>query len=257
MTRIVSFLVFLFIGQLAFGQNAIYKLEGSVTDVQTMEPLGNIKVSLLNTNDTNVLVRYTNNTGFYQFETDQNGQRLILPNTSYTIEVSGMDEVSSNDHRYLPSKGQETTKGVLESTAFIKDFELMCADCLTGEGSMPRIYFEDCESMKIQDSALINLNYLHQVLMDNPTIILEVSPHCSCYKNESQNVECSAKRGEEVAEKLINLGIEKERLVLESYGSERPTYIDSRVINKTPLNDRVGNTVYFSILSFDYINKGE
>ncbi|MEX2596996.1 MAG: hypothetical protein WEC59_08705, partial [Salibacteraceae bacterium] len=105
----------------------IFKLEGTVTDVDTKEPLGDVKVSLIGT-DGSVGEVKTDPTGHYEFETRENEERYILENTSYTIEVSAIDEPASNGHKYLGSKGQETTVGLTESTAFIKDFALLCAD---------------------------------------------------------------------------------------------------------------------------------
>ena len=239
----------------------IFKLEGTVTDVDTKEPLGNVTVKLLGT-DGAVGEILTDGTGHYEFEMRENEERYILENTSYTVEVSAIEPPASNGHKYLGANGQETTVGLTESTAFIKDFQLLCADC-DKEIKMPLVLY-DLGKWDLQVNDKVNskdsLEYLFNILTENQTIIIELAAHTDTRGTDKANQVLSQKRAETCVNYLIEREIDPERMVPVGYGESRPIVTDAQVA-ALPSNEereaahQKNRRTVFQVLSFDYVPK--
>ena len=241
----------------------IFKLEGTVTDVDTKEPLGDVKVSIVGT-DGSVGEVMTDPTGHYEFETRDNDERYILESTSYTVEVTAIEKPASNGHKYLGAKGQETTVGLKESTAFVKDFALLCADC-NKEIKMPLVLYELGKwDLMVDEAKNINskdsLEYLFSILSENPTIIVELAAHTDTRGSDKSNQILSQKRAETCVKYLIERGIEPERMVPVGYGETRPIISDAQIAalpseeERNAAHQKNRRTV-FQVLSFDFIPK--
>lgn len=233
-----------------------YKLAGAVYDVDTKEPLGNVKVKLSGT-DGSICETITDPDGFYNFVKCTNG-RCIKPMTSYTIEIDAMDEPASNEERYLGMKGQESTVGVLESTAYVKDFYLQIATGGYG-GLLPTFPFNRKSAKLIENDKISikdSLDIIVQLMEENPSIILEISGHTDSRFRESKSEVLSQKRSDVVMAYLVSNGAEPLRLIPKGYSDAWPVISDDQ-IETLPKNVRKkahekNNRVTFNVLSFDY-----
>src|SRR5690606_35641971 len=144
----------------------IFALQGTVSDVDTKMPISGALVKLVGTDGTSVEVE-TDQTGFYIFaEKLDSEERYINENTSYTILVSKKN--------YLNSKGQETTVGVKQSTAFVHDFVLQSIKAK--EISFPKVEY-DLGKWDLRPESKDSLDFLYQTLVDNPNIVIELAAH--------------------------------------------------------------------------------
>ncbi len=241
----------------------IFKLSGTLTDVETKEPLGDVKVKLMGT-DGSIGEVITDPTGAYDFEKRENDERYILENTSYTVEVNGMEQDASNGERYLGSKGQETTVGLKESTAFVKDFQLQCATC-SQEIPMPAVFYPLAKWSLVvneQINSKDSLDFLHTTLVENPTIVIELSAHTDSRGSDQANEVLSQKRAQTCVDYLVQKGINPARMVPVGYG-ERRLKISDADINKLSIKEEKeaahakNRRTVFSVLSFDFIPKKE
>lgn len=237
----------------------IFKLEGTVTDVDTKEPLGGVKVKLLGT-DGSVGESTTDPTGHYEFEVRENEERYILENTSYTIEVDAIKEAASNGHKYLGAKGQETTVGIEESTAFIKDFALLCADC-EKDIEMPLVLYQLGKwDLMVTDevNSKDSLEYLFSILEENATIVIELAAHTDTRGSDKSNQMLAQKRAETCVNYLIERGIDPERMVPVGYGESRPLVTDAEIAALPTEEEREAahqknRRTVFRVLSFDFV----
>lgn len=241
----------------------IFMLEGTVTDVETKEGLGGVVVKLVGT-DGSTGETTTDPTGHYEFETRENEDRYILANTSYTIEVSTPEPAvcseSKEKHRYLAAKGQETTVGLEESVAFVHDFALVCADC-EKDIKMPLVLY-DLGKWFLQVNDSVNskdsLEYLYDILVENPTIIIELAAHTDSRGNDKANQVLSQKRAQTCVSYLIERGIAAERMVPVGYGETKLLVSDAE-INALPTNEerevahQKNRRTVFRVLSWDYV----
>jgi outer membrane protein OmpA-like peptidoglycan-associated protein len=260
LTTIFTFCL-LFVASSLNSQDLIFMLKGNVyafedEDVQG-QPLGNVKVRVLGT-DGSVLETITDPTGYYEFETDSAGARLINANCAYSIEVSAMEEPASDGNKYLESKGQETTIGVTESTGFIKDFALACADCNTCGGLIPRFPFSDCTTLIENDSINIrdSLDFIVQVLKENQTIELEIIGRCDLFSEVKQNEECAQQRANLVKDYFLRKGMNAARLKTTVSLSEYPFLSDQEFQSLHPYSQewlkKRSNEVLLHVISFDF-----
>ncbi len=240
----------------------IAKIEGTVTDVETKEPLGNVKVKLIGT-DGSIGETTTDPTGHYEFEARENGDRYVLENTSYTIEVNASEPAdlpSGEKHRYLGAKGQETTVGMKESTAFVHDFALVCADC-EKDIKMPKVLYPVAkwdllvnEEVNSKDS----LQFLYDILVENEVIIIELAAHTDTRGNDKANQVLSQKRAQTCVDYLIERGIARERMVPVGYGESKPIISDEEIAALPTDEERLvahqkNRRTVFRVLSWDYI----
>lgn len=245
------------------GQDFRFKIEGTVNafdpDDESMKglPLGDVKAVLKNTSG-NEYVTYTDSNGFYEFEFDSIGNRIVLPEREYIIEVSSISKSANDGNRYFSSKGYESTKGISESIKFIKDFALISLSCPGVDILFPVLYHMNCGSLKSYSEyePSDSLDYILQILLENPTIIIEIACHSTQFESENQNLKCGEKVGKEIINFLVEKGIHKERLVAVSYGSMHPiiSYEEINELNmeKQKEAEQKNNRVTFRVTSYDF-----
>lgn len=83
------------------------------------------------------------------------------------------------------------------------------------------IYY-DFDRWEIRPDAAIELDKLVNVLLDNPSIKIELSSHTDSVGADGYNERLSQRRAESAVEYIIDAGIERERLVAKGYGESRP-----------------------------------
>lgn len=212
-------------------------LAGTVYDLDTGLPLPGASVSVKGTDGSSYEV-VTDQLGYYEFdEIDAAGNRYIKEETMYTMEVSA--------EKYLNGKGQESTINVDRSTRFNHDFKLQP---IGGEITFPEVQYPlaSAELLVNDDiNSKDSLDFLYQLLLDNPTIVIELMAHTDARGSDESNLELSDARATTCVNYLISKGIQPERLAAKGYGETKP-YV-SRVIVDGVVTD---STVYTE----EYIN---
>lgn len=225
----------------------IYALNGVVSDVDTKEKIADALVKLIGTDGSSYEVK-TDKNGFYEFnEIDESDDRYIIENTSYTILVS--------KENYLNSKGQETTVGVNQSTQFVHDFVLQSIK--TKEIPLPLVLY-DLGSAKLRPESKDSLNFLYQTLVDNPTIIIELSAHTDSRGSAELNEDLSQRRAESCVKYLIEKGIPAERMQAKGYGKRRLLVTDEEIAKleteaEREIAHQKNRRTVFAVLSTDYV----
>jgi outer membrane protein OmpA-like peptidoglycan-associated protein len=105
-----------------------------------------------------------------------------------------------------------------------------------------------------------SLNFLYQTLIDNPTIIIQLSAHTDSRGNDKANQDLSQKRAQSCVDYLANeKKIPLTRLSAKGFGETKLLVTDD-VINKAKtkeekeaLHQKNRRTV-FSIVSWDYVD---
>jgi outer membrane protein OmpA-like peptidoglycan-associated protein len=83
------------------------------------------------------------------------------------------------------------------------------------------------------------LNGVAALLMRNPSIVIKVGGFTESGGNDAKNIELSAQRAMNVAQKLANLGVSTENLYYEGFGSSMPLCSDELSESCKALNRRV------------------
>lgn len=231
-----------------------FVLQGTVTDVDSKEPIEGAKVKLVGTDGSSVELK-TDKAGFYNFETKQGKtkDRYIKENTSYQIFVS--------KEKYLNSKGEETTVGIDKSTIFVHDFAMQNISEPTKEIRFPEVLY-DLGKWDLRPESKDSLNFLYQVLVDNPTIVIELSAHTDSRSSDDFNMDLSQKRAESCVQYLIEKGIPGNRMVPKGYGEKRLLVSDKEIAKMKSKEEQEAahqknRRTVFSVLRSDYVAKPE
>lgn len=190
-------------------------LAGTIYDLDSGQPIPGASVAVKGTDGSSYEVQ-TDQLGYYEFdEIDAAGNRYIKEETMYTMEVHA--------DKYLNGKGQESTVNVDRSTRFNHDFRLQ--PIIAGEIEFPEVRYDFARAeLQVNDSvnSKDSLDYLYQLLIDNPTIVIELMAHTDARGGDDANMKLSIARAQSCVDYLISKGIPQDRLAAKGYGETKP-----------------------------------
>lgn len=242
----------------------VFALEGVVKDLETKKPIPSATVQLVGTDGSKVEVQ-TDDEGFFKFA--ENGQdRYIKKNTSYSLVVS--------KDKYLNAKGRESTVGVEESKVFYHEYELQPITEKPIE--LPEILYEYNKADLLPQSK-DSLNYLYKILIENPTIVIELRANTDFRGSNSYNQKLSQRRAQACVDYLVTeKGIAADRIEAKGQGESVPrelkrdmrgfkagTVLTEKFIkslkDKQQIEDahQLNRRTEFAILRTDYVPKKE
>lgn len=228
----------------------VFKLEGVVTDCENKVPLENVTVNILGSDGYTQEVK-TDKAGFYSV--------ALQPNLSYIVSTDGKNVMKTTyADRYLnsPDKGKVTTVGEEESKNFKKDF---CLKPVSNEIRFPAVLY-DLGKATLRPESKDSLDYLYQTLLDNPTIVIELSSHTDSRSSDAYNQRLSQARAQSCVDYLVNeKKIPKERLVAKGYGEKKLLIKDSQIAKlKTKEEQEAAHQknrrTVFKVLRWDYVD---
>ncbi len=239
-----------------------FALKGTVRDIETKKLLADAVIKLVGTDGSSAEVK-TNSEGEFEFEKNGN-EDYIKENTSYSLVVS--------KSKYLNAKGKETTIGHAESKIFVHEYELQP---IIKPIVLPEIVYPYNE-FYLTDQAKDSLNFLYNVMIDNPNIVIELRANTDSRGKDAYNNKLSQKRAESAVNYLIERGIEPDRMKPKGYGKQSPRTLDrdfgpelkkGTVLTEAFINalkknkelfeqaHQLNRRTEFSILSTDYVSK--
>jgi len=226
----------------------VFILQGNIYDKETQVPVTGAFVRVAGTDGASFQTMSDDNGGFYFAE--NGAERYIDMDVTYSLVVSKGED-------YLVAKDQITTVGLTESTTFIKEFFIQPISDEPIE--FPEVQYEFAKWALLETSK-DSLDYLYDILIDNPTIIIELQAHTDSRGTDAANITLSQKRAQSCVDYLIYKGIDNERMVAHGYGESRLKITDDQ-INRMPTKaekeaaHQKNRRTEFTVLSFDYIPK--
>lgn len=228
----------------------VFFVDGTVVDVDTGEPLEGAIVKLVGS-DGSMVEKETDASGYYKFaDIEGEEERYVKPNVTYSMEIS--------KEMYLVSKGEFTTVGHEESVHFEENFEMQ--SITKDEIEFPEVLY-DLAKWSLRPESKDSLNFLYQVLIDNPTIVIELSAHTDARGSDKYNLDLSQKRAQSCVDYLIEKGIDKDRLVPKGYGENSPIFSESDIKKLKTEEEREAahqknRRTVFKVLRDDFVPKG-
>lgn len=234
----------------------LFALEGVVTDCKYKVAVENVTMRLVGSDGTNVEAK-TDKAGYYKFAEIGNA-RYINPNTSYVITTESVGAKSEKIAGYLNSteKGKITTVGEMESKTYKQDFCLTPAET---EIRFPAVLYA-LNKADLRPESKDSLNFLYQTLIDNPTIIIELSSHTDSRASDAYNEKLSQARAQSCVDYLVKeKGIPVARLKPKGYGEKKLLVTDADITKmKTTEEKEAGHQknrrTVFRVLSFNYVD---
>jgi peptidoglycan-associated lipoprotein len=239
----------------------VFHLNGTITDCKYGPSIAvqDATVRLVGSDGSALEVK-TDKDGKYKFD--------LLPEVSYVTTVFSDGKARSTKaegYLNLPDKdkGKLTTVGEMTSKDFTLDFCLVPAE---SEIRFPAVLY-DLNKSSLRPESKDSLNFLYQTLMDNPTIVVEISSHTDARASNPYNQKLSQARAQACVDYLITeKKIPKERIVAKGYGEERPLRMaDGTVLTEKYINGKktkqeqealhqLNRRTVFRVLSWDYVD---
>lgn len=181
--------------------------------------------------------------------------------TTYTITATG-DKISKSasfpSKGYFSSRDQRviTTVGLDGSKDFVADFEL---SPVVPDVRMPQILYALGKAELLPQSK-DSLNFLYQILADNPSIVCQLDAHTDSQGDDKANMILSQARAQSCVDFLVNeKKIPSARLVAKGWG-ESQLLVSDAVIAKARTKEEkdalhaLNRRTAFRILNWDYID---
>lgn len=228
----------------------LFALQGTVTDKDTGEPIEGATVEIAGS-DGAAFSATTTADGTYAFA--ENGlQRYINGDVNYSITVRKKD--------YLIAKDRISTVDAQESMTFVVDILLQYSSPDQAI-ELPEVLYE-LDKATLLPQAKDSLDYLYQILVDNPTAMIELRAHTDSRGDDSYNMELSQRRAQSCIDYLISKGVDPSRLRAQGYGESLPRVTEEQ-IQALPSKEakekahQMNRRTEFVVLSFDFIPAGK
>jgi peptidoglycan-associated lipoprotein len=199
--------------------------------------------------------------------------------TKYSVDITKQN--------FLGTKDRFSTVGAKVSTNFTQDYFLTPIE-KDKEYPMPTVLYELAKwnllinaNGPVPVNSADSLNYLLNILQENPTYIVQLESHTDSRDTNEANKILSQKRSQTCVDYLISKGIEAGRLVAKGMGEEVPreikagdrispelfeeftigTTLTEEYINSLTTNEakerahQLNRRTTFRIIGFDYVPK--
>jgi peptidoglycan-associated lipoprotein len=184
----------------------IFKLTGVAYNKTTGEPLANAIITLAKTGGGTLKVQ-TELDGRYKFNLDKNSDySLTAEKTSFRSDGATL-----------------TTQKLTVSTELKQDL-LLEPIVINKAIRIENIYY-DFDKSNIRPDAAKELDKLVKIMLDNPTIWIELGSHTDSRGNDQYNQWLSQSRANSAVQYIIDRGISKNRITAKGYG-------ESQLINR-------------------------
>ncbi len=216
------------------------------------EPVEGVKVKVIGSDGT-ISEVMTGKDCLYTFK--------LKENTTYTITTEPSKTSKSNSHNkdgFLANQDARvvTTVGEGASKDFMADF---CVIPIVPNPRMPEVQYE-LGKADLLPSSKDSLNYLYDILKNNPSIVVELNSHTDTRGSAASNMTLSTARAQSCVDYLVKeKGINEKRLVAKGYGMTQPLIPDSEIKKAKTKEEQEAmhqknRRTSFKILSFDFVD---
>tara|TARA_B110000459_G_scaffold203793_1_gene261823 strand:+ start:2338 stop:4329 length:1992 start_codon:yes stop_codon:yes gene_type:complete len=188
----------------------MFELDGSVKNVETGKSIAGAKIKLLGTDGSSASTTTDENGNFFFVENGPN--RYVNKETSYSIIVE--------KEKYLNAQGKETTVGLDKSRKFFHEYTLQpFQDVII---KLPLIEYKTA-SADLQPQYKDSLNFLYDIMSNNPTLIIQLRSHTDHRGSTPANQKLSQRRAQSCVDYLVKeKGINSARIKAIGMGENEP-----------------------------------
>jgi len=206
-----------------------FRLEGRVSDKDSNQPVAGALVTLERVNGT-VLKTETDENGHYNFNLAKESEyHVSAEKTNYRSDVKSL-----------------TTIGLTTSSVLTQNLQLE-AIVINKAIKLENIYY-DFDKWNIRPDAAIELDKLVKIMIDNPTIWIELGSHTDSRGKDSYNLKLSQKRAESAVEYIISRGVDKNRIAAKGYGETQLLNKCASGVNCTEEEHQLNRRTEFKIV---------
>jgi hypothetical protein len=198
-----------------------------VSDQEEGYPIEGAKVKLVGSDGSSYDL-VTDASGQINLGAKPDGERFVEPGATWTLEVEGVEKL------YLGANDNFTTEGIETNTRIIRDLKVLniekplrLPEVRYPLGSAELLVDTTNEDPNLRINSKDSLNYLYDLLIENPNLIVELISHTDCRGSDRANMTLSQKRAESCVNYLVNeKGIPTERLIPRGLGESKPATLE-------------------------------
>lgn len=181
-------------------------LSGIVTDLESGIILPNSKVSLFDDKFKLLKTILSDTNGLYEFEVECEYDYYIrAEKEEYTTFEKSINIPNENGKTEIPLQLEKTIKEVKNGDDLAKKFGI-------------KIIYFDLDKSNIREDAAIELEKILDVMVENPTLKINIKSHTDSRASFEYNDQLSEKRAKSTLEWLVKNGIDAGRLTTKGYG---------------------------------------
>jgi outer membrane protein OmpA-like peptidoglycan-associated protein len=182
------------------------ELYGIVTDLESGNILSNAKVSLFDAKFKLLTTYLSDINGHYNFEVDcENDYYIRAEKVEYTTFEKRINILNETGKTEIPIQLEKTIKEVKNGDDLAKTFGI-------------KIIYFDLDKSNIREDAAIELEKILDVMVENPTIKINIKSHTDSRASFEYNDQLSERRAKSTLEWLVKNGIDTGRLTAKGYG---------------------------------------
>lgn len=202
-------------------------MKGTVKEIGTLKPVG-AEIELIDVEENETLAKFESN--------EKSGKYLVsLPaGKNYGIAVKAEGYLFHSENVNVPDTAAYSE--------IRKNIELQPLE--VGSSVILKNIFFDYDKATLRDESINELNRLTELLVDNPSIKIEISGHTDHVGSDAYNERLSQDRAQSVVQYLIDQDISKDRLVAKGYGESKPI-----ATNETEEGRQLNRRTEFKILA--------
>lgn len=142
---------------------------------------------------------------------------------SAQLEEGRLYRLTPTAKNYIPFP-EEVNANVPKGTALTQDLKVMSIDAAVASGAVFRLknIFFDFDRWDLKPESSREIDQLVALLLEYPSINVEIGAHTDSKGSEGYNLNLSARRAQSVREYLVAQGIGEERLTSKGYGESVP-----------------------------------
>ena len=185
------------------------ELYGIVTDLESGNILSNAKVSLFDAKFKLLTTYLSDINGHYNFEVDcENDYYIRAEKVEYTTFEKRINILNETGKTEIPIQLEKTIKEVKNGDDLAKTFGI-------------KIIYFDLDKSNIREDAAIELEKILDVMVENPTIKINIKSHTDSRASFEYNDQLSERRAKSTLEWLVKNGIDTGRLTAKGYGERQ------------------------------------
>lgn len=216
-------------------RKSLYLIYGTIVEAGTNTPVSDatVTISELFNNGMEKTVSYQTSSPNYRFEVDKDRKFKI------NVRKEG----------YFAANVEVVTSGTTALVdSFRKDIPIEKL-ILNKEYTLQNVLYEFGKATLTENSKLV-LDMLYQIMIDNPTFVIELSSHTDAIGSDAANMKLSQARAQSCVDYLISKGITKNRLVAQGYGESKPKVPNTKEDGSDdPAGRAINRRTEFKILS--------
>lgn len=237
---------------LSFNVKGNIYCEGDQTGKGRGEPVENVKVKVIGS-DGSITEANTGKDGGYTFKVKEKNTYTISTETGKSSKSSSFPKdgyLANKDVRVISTVGESISKD------FQADFSVKP---VVPDLRMPQILYA-LGSAELLPESKDSLNYLYNILRDNPTTQIELDAHTDSQGKATSNMTLSAARAQSCVDYLVKeKGINENRLIAKGFGSTQPLITDAQIAAATSKEEKdalhaKNRRTAFKVLNFDFVD---